>query len=412
MTHLSVIGLQWGDEGKGKVVDYLSKYLKVVVRFQGGNNAGHTLVIGEKIYKLNLLPSGIVRQGVLSIIDQEVVIDPCALIDEIQNIEFDITEKDLMISEDCHLIFDVHRKLDAVYEEWRTNAKIGTTNKGIGPCYEDKVARRGIRICDVYDDNLLDFIELFLKYHNTIRKALNITEINAQEMADDIRHTMQKLNPYIVNRKRINDVFARNTVLFEGAQGCLLDVNYGTYPFVTSSSTVMNNSKGDDNFVLGVAKAYVTRVGNGVFPTEQYNNIGLHLQKIGKEIGTVSGRIRRCGWLDLVLLKHAARISGTHGIVLTKLDILDGMDEIKICTHYMYDGQHCDYLPSSLGAQSNLEPIYETLPGWSESTHKLTNLEQLPENAISYINRIEELLGLPIVMVSTGADREDIVILI
>ncbi|MBQ4875513.1 MAG: adenylosuccinate synthase [Rickettsiaceae bacterium H1] len=408
---LSVIGLQWGDEGKGKVVDYLSRYVEVVVRFQGGNNAGHTLVIEGKTYKLNLLPSGIVRENVLSVIDQGVVVDPYALIEEITVNRAD--PRSLMVSEDCHLILSVHKELDKLYEEWRSDSKIGTTCKGIGPCYEDKIARRGIRICNIYDvNNLPKLIKGFLKYHNTLRVGMNIAKVTIDKIINEINEISEKIAPYIVSRNKIIDTLSKKAVLFEGAQGCLLDVDYGTYPFVTSSTTIKPNYITGDNFVLGVAKAYTTRVGNGTFPTEQKNSIGSHLQKIGKETGTVSGRERRCGWLDMVLMKHAVGISGADAISLTKLDVLDGLDEIKICSHYEYKGNKYDYFPSNLEVQSELIPIYEELLGWKESTHGVTEIDQLPKNAISYIKKIEELLQLPVVMVSTGAGREDMIMLV
>ena len=411
-TNLSVIGLQWGDEGKGKIVDYLSQHVEVVVRFQGGNNAGHTLVIDGVTYKLNLLPSGIVRENIISIIDQGVVVDPYALIEEINNIPFEITR--LMISEDCHLILSVHKELDKMYEELRLNSKIGTTCKGIGACYEDKVGRRGIRICDIYDNgnNLSERIVNLLQHHNAIRKTLNATEVTSDQIIKEISAISDKIAPYIVNRRAIFKILLTKKILFEGAQGCLLDINYGTYPFVTSSSTIKSNYITDDNVILGIAKAYITRVGNGQFPTEQENIIGHHLKEKGKEIGTVSGRDRRCGWFDVPLIKEAIQVSGAHGIALTKLDVLDGIDEIKICTHYECNGKKYDHFPSTFAIQSNLTPIYQSLPGWTESTHKVTQVERLPRNAIAYIKKIEELIKVPIVMVSTGADRKDMILLI
>lgn len=412
MTGLSVIGLQWGDEGKGKIVDCLSGYVDVVARFQGGNNAGHTLLIDGNIHKMNLLPSGIARENVLSIITQGVVVDPYALIAEINDVSFKVTPHNLIVSENCHLVLSLHKKLDALYEGWRNN-KIGTTCKGIGPCYEDKVARRGIRICDLYGDQdyLGEALEQLLLYHNAIRKGSDIGEVTKAEIMAELTDIADQIAPYVTNHHKIIDILSVKKVLYEGAQGCLLDIDYGTYPFVTSSTTVKACSMTESDYVLGIAKAYVTRVGYGPFPTEQSNAIGDMLRSSGKEIGTVSGRPRRCGWFDAVIARYTTKVSGAHGIALTKLDILDGMDQIKICTHYEYNGQRCDYLPSSDIAQQSLTPVYEELPGWKQATSGMTNFEDLPSNARAYVRRIEELLNLPVIMISTGAARNDIIMI-
>ncbi len=412
-TNLSVIGLQWGDEGKGKIVDYLSEYVDVVVRFQGGNNAGHTLVVDGKTYKLNLLPSGIVREDVLCILDQGVVVDLQSLAKEIENVSF--KPEQLMISENCHIILSLHQELDVLYESLSSSSsavKIGTTGKGIGPCYEDKVGRRGIRICDVYSDNFTERLVSLLAHHNALRVGLGGVPVELVELKESIKNSVDKVAPYVVSSKKVMDVLDSKHILYEGAQGCLLDINYGTYPFVTSSSTLKPSYTPNDNFVVGVAKAYMTRVGNGPFPTEQENEIGEYLQQKGREIGTVTSRKRRCGWFDAVLGKHAIKMSGVHGIALTKLDVLDGLKEIKVCVGYKSDNKQYDYLPSQADLLSMLSPVYESFPGWDEVTEGMRNKADLPVNAVRYIRRLEELLGVSIVFLSTGPKREDIIDLV
>ncbi len=413
--NLSVIGLQWGDEGKGKIVDYLSRYFDVIVRFQGGSNAGHTLVVDRNVYKLNLLPSGVLRDEVLLLIDQDVVIDPYALIQEINNAPVSINHKNLIISEECHLILSVHKELDNLYEDWNLDKdKIGTTGKGIGPCYEDKVARRGIRICDTYDENYLFLrVKQLIRYHNTIRRGSGIDEINREKIIKEIEEIIPHIKRYTASRAKVFDILNNKKVLFEGAQGCMLDISYGTYPFVTSSFTIkVSRSPKGNNYVLGVIKAYTTRIGNGPFPTEQDNDIGNQLRKVGKEIGTVSNRNRRCGWFDIVLARYAIEISSANSLALTKLDILDSFDEIYICTHYEYNNRRYDHLPSSPIIQDLVKPVYEKFIGWKQVTHGVTNINDLPKNAILYIKRIEQLLGIQIIMISTGASREETIMMI
>ena len=413
MSNLSVIGLQWGDEGKGKIVDCLSQYVDAVVRFQGGNNAGHTIVTEDGTYKLNLLPSGIIRKNVLSIIEQGVVVDPYALLQEISKLNFKITADNLIISENCQLIFSWHRELDILYEKWRGNNKIGTTGKGIGPCYEDKVARRGLRISDIYNkEQLSNNVDLLLHYHNSIRTSNGMKELTKEQVIKEIKDIADILKPYVVSTNYLMQVYSSSRMLFEGAQGALLDINYGTYPFVTSSSTInINQLSNDENYILGVSKAYTTRVGNGVFPTEQNNDIGNRLQEVGKEIGTVSGRTRRCGWFDAALISYSIKISQAKSLALTKLDVLDGMKTIKICTHYQHNSTRYNYLPTSDKMQKELQPIYEELPGWQEKTAGITDYKKLPKNAKAYVKKIEELLEIPIVMISTGAHRNDLILL-
>ena len=424
MKNVVVVGSQWGDEGKGKIVDWLSSQADVVVRFQGGHNAGHTLVINGVTYKLSLLPSGIVRKNKISIIGNGVVVDPWALLDEIKELKskgIDINDKNLIISEAVTLILPFHRELDEIRENQAGKEKIGTTRKGIGPAYEDKVGRRSIRLMDLLSDKDLDNkLETVLLHHNSIRKGLG-KEIYKK---DEIKNKLLKIAPEIIVYaapvwKKIDEFKQQGKkILFEGAQGILLDVDHGTYPFVTSSNTVASTAAtgsgcGPDTikYVLGITKAYTTRVGEGPFPTELKNNIGELLGKRGKEFGTVTSRKRRCGWFDGVLVRQTIKISGINGIALTKLDVLDEFDEIKICIHYELDGKKIDYLPTSSKDQFKVKPIYKTFPGWKTSTQGVRNINELPEKARNYIIAVEDFIGTKISSISTSPEREDTILL-
>jgi len=424
MKNVVVVGSQWGDEGKGKIVDWLSSQADVVVRFQGGHNAGHTLVINGVTYKLSLLPSGIVRKNKISIIGNGVVVDPWALLDEIKELKskgIDINDKNLIISEAVTLILPFHRELDEIRENQAGKEKIGTTRKGIGPAYEDKVGRRSIRLMDLLSDKDLDNkLETALLHHNSIRKGLG-KEIYKK---DEIKNKLLKIAPEIIVYaapvwKKIDEFKQQGKkILFEGAQGILLDVDHGTYPFVTSSNTVASTAAtgsgcGPDTikYVLGITKAYTTRVGEGPFPTELKNNIGELLGKRGKEFGTVTSRKRRCGWFDGVLVRQTIKISGINGIALTKLDVLDEFDEIKMCIHYELDGKKIDYLPTSSKDQFKVKPIYKTFPGWKISTQGVRNINELPEKARNYIIAVEDFIGAKISSISTSPEREDTILL-
>ena len=424
MKNVVVVGSQWGDEGKGKIVDWLSSQADVVVRFQGGHNAGHTLVINGVTYKLSLLPSGIVRKNKISIIGNGVVVDPWALLDEIKELKskgIEINDKNLIISEAVTLILPFHRELDEIRENQAGKEKIGTTRKGIGPAYEDKVGRRSIRLMDLLSDEDLDNkLETVLLHHNSIRKGLG-KEIYKK---DEIKNKLLKIAPEIIVYaapvwKKIDEFKQQGKkILFEGAQGILLDVDHGTYPFVTSSNTVASTAAtgsgcGPDTikYVLGITKAYTTRVGEGPFPTELKNNIGELLGKRGKEFGTVTSRKRRCGWFDGVLVRQTIKISGINGIALTKLDVLDEFDEIKMCIHYELDGKKIDYLPTSSKDQSKVKPIYKTFPGWKISTQGVRNINELPEKARNYIIAVEDFIGAKISSISTSPEREDTILL-
>ena len=424
MKNVVVVGSQWGDEGKGKIVDWLSSQADVVVRFQGGHNAGHTLVINGVTYKLSLLPSGIVRKNKISIIGNGVVVDPWALLDEIKELKskgIDINDKNLIISEAVTLILPFHRELDEIRENQAGKEKIGTTRKGIGPAYEDKVGRRSIRLMDLLSDKDLDNkLETVLLHHNSIRKGLG-KEIYKK---DEIKNKLLKIAPEILVYaapvwKKIDEFKQQGKkILFEGAQGILLDVDHGTYPFVTSSNTVASTAAtgsgcGPDTikYVLGITKAYTTRVGEGPFPTELKNNIGELLGKRGKEFGTVTSRKRRCGWFDGVLVRQTIKISGINGIALTKLDVLDEFDEIKMCIHYELDGKKIDYLPTSSKDQFKVKPIYKTFPGWKTSTQGVRNINELPEKARNYIIAVEDFIGAKISSISTSPEREDTILL-
>jgi adenylosuccinate synthase len=424
MKNVVVVGSQWGDEGKGKIVDWLSSQADVVVRFQGGHNAGHTLVINGVTYKLSLLPSGIVRKNKISIIGNGVVVDPWALLDEIKKLKskgIDINDKNLIISEAVTLILPFHRELDEIRENQAGKEKIGTTRKGIGPAYEDKVGRRSIRLMDLLSDKDLDNkLETILLHHNSIRKGLG-KEIYKK---GEIKNKLLKIAPEIIVYaapvwKKIDEFKQQGKkILFEGAQGILLDVDHGTYPFVTSSNTVASTAAtgsgcGPDTikYVLGITKAYTTRVGEGPFPTELKNNIGELLGKRGKEFGTVTSRKRRCGWFDGVLVRQTIKISGINGIALTKLDVLDEFDEIKMCIHYELDGKKIDYLPTSSKDQFKVKPIYKTFPGWKTTTKGVRDINKLPEKARNYILAVEDFIGAKIVSISTSPERKDTILL-
>ncbi|MEM7620248.1 MAG: adenylosuccinate synthase [Pseudomonadota bacterium] len=423
MANVVVVGSQWGDEGKGKIVDWLSERADIIVRFQGGHNAGHTLVIDEKVYKLSLLPSGVVRPKKLAIIGNGVVIDPWALIDEIatlQSQDIAITPDNLRIAENATLILPLHRELDALREAAAGAGKIGTTKRGIGPAYEDKVGRRAIRVQDLQNlESLKAKIDRILTHHNALRRGLNEPEISAQELHQQLADIAPKLLPFIETVWSMLDQQRRQgkRILFEGAQGALLDIDHGTYPFVTSSNTIASQAATGSgvgpkaiDYVLGITKAYTTRVGAGPFPTELNDDIGQRIGERGREFGTVTGRARRCGWFDAVLVRQTAKVSGIDGIAFTKLDVLDGFQELKICTGYQIDGETVDHLPAGQGAQQRVVPIYETLDGWSESTVGARSWADLPANCIKYIKRVEELIEVPIALLSTSPEREDTIL--
>ncbi len=425
MANVVVVGSQWGDEGKGKIVDWLSEQADIVVRFQGGHNAGHTLVIDGVTYKLSLLPSGVVRGGKLSVIGNGVVIDLHALLAEITQLDKQgvaVTPENLRIAENATLILPLHQELDAFREGSNSNTRIGTTKRGIGPAYEDKVGRRAIRFMDLADlPSLGAKIERLLSHHNALRRGNGLDEIDAKPIYDDLAALAPKVLPYMDSVWSLLDAKHREgkRILFEGAQGALLDVDHGTYPFVTSSNTVAAQAAtgsgvgpGSIDYVLGICKAYTTRVGEGPFPTDQtHNAIGKILGERGREFGTVTGRARRCGWFDAALVRQTVRTSGIDGLALTKLDILDGFDEIKVGIGYRLEGSEIDYLPAGERAQAMLEPIYETIDGWKEPTAKARSWAQLPAQAIKYVRRIEELVGCPVTLLSTSPEREDTILM-
>jgi adenylosuccinate synthase len=424
MANVVVVGAQWGDEGKGKIVDWLSEQADIVVRFQGGHNAGHTLVIDGTTYKLSLLPSGVVRGGKLSIIGNGVVIDPTALIKEIAQLTsqgVEVTPDSLRIAENATLILPLHQELDAFRESSNATSAIGTTKRGIGPAYEDKVGRRAIRVMDLADlPALMPKIDRLLAHHNALRRGLGITEIDANAVYDALAAVAPKILPYMDSVWSLLDARRREgkRILFEGAQGALLDIDHGTYPYVTSSNTVAAQAATGSglgpnaiDYVLGICKAYTTRVGQGPFPTEQDNEIGRVIGERGHEFGTVTGRARRCGWFDAVLVHQTVRTCGIDGLALTKLDILDGFDEIKVCTGYKLDGRMLDYLPAGEKAQAEVEPVYETVAGWKEPTAGARSWAQLPAQAIKYVRRIEELVGCPVSLLSTSPEREDTILM-
>ncbi|MAS86489.1 MAG: adenylosuccinate synthase [Micavibrio sp.] len=424
MSNVVVVGSQWGDEGKGKIVDYLSEQADMVVRFQGGHNAGHTLVIDGKVYKLNLLPSGVVRGGKVSIIGNGVVIDPWALMSEIETVSavgIKISPENLRIADNAHIILPTHREIDGALENARGKGQIGTTKRGIGPTYEDKVARRGIRVCDLAEpDTLKEKLEAIMLHHNALLKGLGAAEIDGDKVYKDIMEIAPKILQFRTVGWRDLDVAIKEhkKILFEGAQGALLDVDHGTYPYVTSSNTAAGQAAVGTgigptslNYVLGLAKAYTTRVGSGPFPTELEDEIGQRLGEVGKEFGTNTGRKRRCGWFDACLVRQSVKIGGITGIALTKLDVLDGFDEIKICVGYELDGEIIDYLPSGKEAQARVTPVYETLQGWQDSTYGARSWVDLPATAIKYVKRIEELVECPVALLSTSPEREDVIVM-
>jgi adenylosuccinate synthase len=424
MANVAVVGAQWGDEGKGKIVDWLSSRADVVVRYQGGHNAGHTLVIGDVEYKLSLLPSGVVRPNKLSVIGNGVVVDPWALIQEIDLIRkkgVEITPENLLIAENATLILPVHGAVDRAREEARGNAKIGTTGRGIGPAYEDKVARRAIRLCDLADPAVLDAkVDQLLFHHNALLRGLGAAEIDRNDMVKALQDVAPLVLPYAaVVWQRLDELRrAGKRILFEGAQGTMLDVDHGTYPYVTSSNTVAGQAAtgsgmgpGAVGYVLGITKAYTTRVGSGPFPTEQINPIGELIGERGREFGTVTGRKRRCGWFDAVMVRQAMKVGGINGIALTKLDVLDGIGDLQVCTGYRYQGRELHHFPAGQTAQAEVEPIYETFDGWTESTRGARTWADPPATAIKYIRRIEELIEAPVALLSTSPERDDTILM-
>ncbi|HAK98359.1 MAG TPA: adenylosuccinate synthase [Rhodobiaceae bacterium] len=424
MANVVVVGSQWGDEGKGKIVDWLSERADIVARFQGGHNAGHTLVIDGTVYKLSLLPSGIVREGKISVIGNGVVIDPWALLAEIETLHNQgvaISPENLKIAENAVLILPVHQDLDAARESAASEgSKIGTTKRGIGPAYEDKVGRRALRVRDLTDfDALPAKIEHLLQHHNALRRGFGQPDADADALLQKLRDVADKITPYAEPVWRLLHEARRQgkRILFEGAQGTLLDIDHGTYPFVTSSNTVAGQAAIGSGIgpsalshVLGITKAYTTRVGEGPFPTEQDNEVGQRLGERGHEFGTVTGRKRRCGWFDAVLVKQAVQTGGIDGIALTKLDVLDGFDEIKICTSYMLDGEPISWLPADAAAQARIVPVFETLQGWHETSFGARSWADLPANAVRYVRYIEELIGAPVTLLSTSPEREDTIL--
>jgi adenylosuccinate synthase len=420
MANVVVVGAQWGDEGKGKIVDWLSERADVVVRFQGGHNAGHTLVIDKITYKLSLLPSGIVRPGKLAIIGNGVVVDPWALIDEIDTVRRQgvaVSRDNLRVADNAVLILPLHRELDVIRENAAGAGKIGTTGRGIGPAYEDKVGRRALRVADLKDLMSLDTkIQRLLTHHNALRRGLGMPELTGDELHAQLSGIAPRILEFsdtvfdLLDRQRR----AGKRILFEGAQGVMLDIDHGTFPFVTSSNTVAAQAAsgsgvgpGALSYVLGIAKAYTTRVGAGPFPTEQDNAIGDEIGARGREFGTVTGRKRRCGWFDAVLVRQAIKTSGIHGIALTKLDVLDGLGEIKVSTGYMLDGERIDRLPASPSEQARVEPVYESFEGWQTSTAGARSWAALPAQAVKYVRSIEEMIECPVTLLSTSPERED-----
>ena len=418
MANVTVIGAQWGDEGKGKIIDWLSNRAEMVVRFQGGNNAGHTIVVGNQTYKLSLLPSGVV-QGKRSIIGNGVVVDPWSLLEEIARVGvagLAVTPQTLVLAENAVLVLPLHRELDTLREEAAAQ-KIGTTKRGIGPAYEDKVGRRALRAIDLKDPASLPAkIARLLAHHNVLRKGFGVAEVDAEALLASLKEIAPKITPFLGSSWRELDAARRagKRVLFEGAQAVLLDIDHGTYPFVTSSNTVAGQAAAgsgvgprDIGTVLGIVKSYTTRVSEGAFPTDLKDATGERLGERGHEFGTVTGRKRRCGWFDAVLVRQTVITGGVDGIALTKLDVLDGFEEIKICTGYKLDGAILDYLPADANDQARLVPVYETLEGWSQTTHGARRWADLPANAIKYVRRIEELTGTQVALLSTSPDRDD-----
>jgi adenylosuccinate synthase len=423
MANVVVVGAQWGDEGKGKIVDWLSERADVVARFQGGHNAGHTLVIDGAVYKLSLLPSGIVRGGKLSVIGNGVVLDPWALLAEIDKLRgqgVDVSPENLMIAENTPLILPVHGELDRAREAQASVAKIGTTGRGIGPAYEDKVGRRSVRVADLADPETLALrIDRLLVHHDALRRGLGLDPIDRAALEAALAEVAPKILPYAAPVWKVLNEARRagKRILFEGAQGALLDIDFGTYPFVTSSNTLAGMAAtgtglgpGAIDFVLGIVKAYTTRVGEGPFPTELHDGDGQRLGERGHEFGTVTGRKRRCGWFDAVLVRQTCATSGVSGIALTKLDVLDGFEVLKICTGYQLDGKRLDYLPTAANHQARVTPIYEELPGWPGSTAGARSWADLPAEAIKYVRRVEELIDCPVALLSTSPERDDTIL--
>ena len=424
MANVVVIGAQWGDEGKGKIVDWLSERADVVVRFQGGHNAGHTLVIGNQTYKLSLLPSGVVRAGKLAVIGNGVVIDPwalCAEIERLRNQGVDVSPRNLRIAENATLILPLHSELDVMREAAAGTGKIGTTGRGIGPAYEDKVGRRAIRVQDLKNlDTLGPKVDRILVHHNALRRGLGQPELDKRALMAELTEIAPKILPYMEVTWDLLDHERRagKRILFEGAQGALLDIDHGTYPFVTSSNTVAAQAAigsgmgpGAIGHVLGIAKAYTTRVGSGPFPTELTDDIGEKLGERGHEFGVVTGRKRRCGWFDACLVRQIIKVAGIDGIALTKLDVLDGFETLQVCVGYMLDGERIGRLPAGHNAQARLQPIYQAFDGWSESTRGARSWTELPAQAVKYVRAIEELIECPVTLLSTSPEREDTILM-
>ncbi|MFQ6016995.1 MAG: adenylosuccinate synthase [Kiloniellaceae bacterium] len=423
MANVVVVGSQWGDEGKGKIVDWLSERADVVVRFQGGHNAGHTLVVGGVTYRLSLLPAGVVRAGKLSIIGNGVVVDPWALVEELERVRgqgVEVTPETFKIAENATLILPFHGAVDRAREAARAAEKLGTTGRGIGPAYEDKVGRRAVRLCDLADENTLaKRVDGLLLHHNALLRGLNRPVFDRAEVLAGLLEVAPKVLPYADRVwQRLEDARRHGKrILFEGAQGAMLDVDHGTYPYVTSSNTVAGQAAagagigvGAIDFVLGITKAYTTRVGQGPFPSELEDETGRLLGERGREFGTVTGRRRRCGWFDAVLVRQAVKVGGIDGIALTKLDVLDGLAELKVCTGYRVDGETYDHLPALASLQAQADPVYETLQGWPESTRGARSWADLPATAVKYIRRVEELIGTPVALLSTSPEREDTIL--
>ncbi|MBB4231880.1 adenylosuccinate synthase [Rhizobium mongolense] len=425
MTNVVVVGSQWGDEGKGKIVDWLSERADIVVRYQGGHNAGHTLVIDGTSYKLSLLPSGVVRPGKMAVIGNGVVVDPHALIAEIEKLEkqgVKISPDNLRIADNATLILSLHRELDAYREDAASNSgtKIGTTRRGIGPAYEDKVGRRAIRVMDLADlEALPGKVDRILTHHNALRRGLGVDEVSHEAIMTELTSIADRVLPFRETVWLLLDKERRKgaRILFEGAQGSLLDIDHGTYPFVTSSNTVAGQAAagsgmgpGSLGYILGITKAYTTRVGEGPFPTELNDSVGQFLGEKGHEFGTVTGRKRRCGWFDAALVRQSVATNGITGIALTKLDVLDGLEELKICVGYMLDGEQIDHLPASQAAQARVEPVYIALEGWKESTVGARSWADLPAQAIKYVRQVEELIGAPVALLSTSPERDDTIL--
>ena len=424
MANVVVVGSQWGDEGKGKIVDWLSDRADVVVRYHGGHNAGHTLVIDGVSYKLALLPSGLV-QGKLLVIGHGVVVDPHHFVQDMERLRaqgVNITPEVLRVADNAPLILSLHRELDAIREDATNGLKIGTTKRGIGPAYEDKVGRRAIRLIDLSEpETLMPKVERLLTHHNALRRGMGLAEIGAQALYDELMAVAADILPFMDRVWEILDQKRREgaRILFEGAQGALLDNDHGTYPFVTSSNTVAGQAATGSGlgptaigYVLGITKAYTTRVGEGPFPCELDDDVGRHLATVGREVGVNTGRPRRCGWFDAVLVRQTVKTSGITGIALTKLDVLDGLKEIKVCVAYELDGSRIDHLPASMGAQARVKPIYETLEGWTETTAGARSWDDLPAQAVKYVRFIEEMIGAPVAMVSTSPERADTILVV